>query len=182
MQYRRAKIAGASYFFTVVTHERQPIFRNPDAVALFQAGVDHIRLRHPFQIDAFVILPDHIHTVWTLPDGDADFSKRWRLIKEAFTKPFARSPQHSAPSASRRSKGEQAVWQRRFWEHVIRNDDDYAAHIDYIHYNPVRHGFVAAARDWAYSSFLEWVERGVYEPYWGSDEKPPLPEWAVRGE
>ena len=182
MRYRRAKIAGASYFFTVVTHERRPIFRNAGAVALFQSGVDRIRDRHPFDIDAFVILPDHIHTVWTLPDGDAEFSKRWRLIKEAFTKPFVRQTQPSELSASRRAKGEQAIWQRRFWEHLIRNEDDYAAHIDYIHYNPVRHGLTAAARDWPHSSFSEWVERGVYEPYWGSDEMPPLPKWAVRGE
>lgn len=182
MQYRRAKIAGASYFFTVLTHEQQPIFRNAQAVALFQAGVNHVRERHSFEIDAFVILPDHIHTVWTLPEGDADFSKRWRLIKEAFTKPFARQTQQLALSASRRAKGEHAVWQRRFWEHVIRDEADYAAHVDYIHYNPVRHGLVSVARNWPHSSFPDWVERGVYEPYWGSDAMPPLPEWAVRGE
>jgi len=182
MQYRRAKIAGASYFFTLVTHERRPIFKSADAVALFQSGLKRIQERHPFEVDAFVILPDHIHTVWTLPDGDADFSKRWRLIKEAFTKPFVRQHQQPKLSASRRAKGEQAVWQRRFWEHVIRDEADYAAHVDYIHSNPVRHGLVSAPRDWPNSSFSDWVGRGVYEPHWGSDEMPPMPDWAMNAE
>jgi putative transposase len=182
MQYRRAKIAGASYFFTIVTYERCPIFGNAETVALFQTALNRIKDRHPFEVDAFVILLDHIHTIWTLPEGDAAFSKRWRLIKEAFTKPFVRQHQSSEPNASRRAKGEQAVWQRRFWEHVIRDDTDYAAHVDYIHYNPVRHGLVSAARGWPHSSFSGWVERGIYEPCWGSDDMPPVPEWAVRGE
>ena len=182
MQYRRAKVAGASYFFTIVTHDRHPIFRNVEAVALFQTGLKRIKSRHPFEVDAFVILPDHIHMVWTLPDGDAEFSTRWRLIKEAFTKPFVWQRQQLDRSTSRLAKGEQAIWQRRFWEHVVRDEADYAAHIDYIHYNPVRHGLASAARDWPYSSFSSCVERGVYEPHWGADEMPPMPEWAVRGE
>jgi putative transposase len=181
MQYRRAKVAGASYFFTVVTHERRPIFADAEMAALFQAGLNRIKSRHPFEVDAFVILPDHIHAIWTLPEGDANFSMRWRLIKESFTKSFVRQHQISASSLSRRAKGEQSIWQRRFWEHVIRDDADYSAHMDYIHYNPVRHGLVSTARDWPYSSFSVWVERGVYEAYWGSDTMPPMPEW-VRGE
>jgi putative transposase len=182
MQYRRAKVAGASYFFTVVTHERRPIFSNAEAVVLFQTGLNRIRNRHSFEVDAFVILPDHIHTVWTLPESDADFSMRWRLIKEAFTKPFVRQHLASEPSTSRRAKGEQAVWQRRFWEHVIRDEADYAAHVDYIHYNPVRHGLASAAGDWPHSSFSSWVKRGIYEPYWGSGDMPPMPAWARRSE
>jgi putative transposase len=182
MNYRRAKIAGACYFFTVVTHERRPIFQDAEAIALFEIGLNRIRDRHPFKVDAFVILPDHIHSIWTLPDGDADYSKRWRLIKEAFTKPFVRQFQPSTVSASRRAKGEQAVWQRRFWEHAIRDDADFAAHVDYIHYNPVRHGLVTAARDWPYSTFSAWAERGVYQPNWGSDAMSPLPEWVLRAE
>jgi putative transposase len=177
MQYRRAKVAGATYFFTVVTHHRQPIFKDANAVALFDAGLMRIQMRHPFKVDAFVILPDHIHTIWTLPDGDADYSKRWRLIKEAFTKEFVPQSEPIARSRSRVAKNEQSIWQRRFWEHVIRDEADYAAHADYIHYNPVRHGLTAAARDWPYSSFSQWVARGAYEPYWGSDEVPPFPEW-----
>lgn len=182
MRYRRASIPGASYFFTVVTQERRPIFDSAETVALFEAGLKHVKARHPFEIDAFVILPDHLHTIWTLPEGDADFSTRWRLIKEAFTKPFVRSREPMQRNASRRAKNEQSIWQRRFWEHVIRDEADYAAHVDYIHYNPVRHGFAKAARDWPYSSFSAWVERGAYEPHWGSDEMPPLPAWAAEPE
>ena len=182
MRYRRAKIAGASYFFTVVTHQRRPIFVDAGTVALFETGLNHIKARHPFDVEAFVILPDHIHTIWTLPEDDADFSMRWRLIKEAFTKPFVRAHQPIERNASRHAKGEQALWQRRFWEHLIRDEADFTAHADYIHYNPVRHGLVKAARDWPYSSFVEWIERGVYEPHWGSNDMPPLPDWAVQGE
>lgn len=182
MRYRRASIPGASYFFTVVTQERRPIFDSAETVALFEAGLKHVKARHPFEIDAFVILPDHLHTIWTLPEGDADFYTRWRLIKEAFTKPFVRSREPMQRNASRRAKNEQSIWQRRFWEHVIRDEADYAAHVDYIHYNPVRHGFAKAARDWPYSSFSAWVERGAYEPHWGSDEMPPLPAWAAEPE
>jgi putative transposase len=182
MKYRRAKISGASYFFTIVTHQRQPIFTTAEIIALFETSVSRIKARHPFDIDAVVILPDHIHTIWTLPGGDADFPRRWRLIKEAFTKPFVRAHGARPRNASRLAKNEQAIWQRRYWEHVIRDDDDFAAHVDYIHFNPVRHGFVSAARDWPYSSFAAWVERGVYEPSWGSDDMPPLPDWAKRGE
>ncbi len=182
MYYGRVRIPGASYFFTVVTCDRRPIFQHTEAIALFDAAVTRIRQRHPFEIDATVILPDHIHTIWTLPDGDADFSTRWRLVKEAFTKPFVRQNLPSSRSDSRRSKGEQPVWQRRFWEHLIRDEADYVAHVDYIHINPVHHGLAAAASEWPHSSFAEWVERGVYAPNWGSDKMPPLPDWAVNVE
>ncbi len=182
MRYRRAKIAGATYFFTVVTDGRRPIFKDASAVALFEAGLNRIKERHPFDVDAFVILPDHIHTLWSLPDGDADFSKRWRLIKETFTKSFIRNREIPRPNASRCTKGEQAVWQRRFWEHMIRDESDFSQHVDYIHSNPVRHGLVSAAREWPHSSFPNWVNRGVYEPHWGSNDMPPLPEWAGRSE
>ncbi len=181
MRYRRAKIEGGTYFFTVITEGRQPIFKDASAVALFETGLSRIRERHPFEVDAYVILPEHIHMLWTLPAGDADYSKRWRLIKEAFTKSSVR---HDAPqrSESRRAKSEQAIWQRRFWEHVIRDESDFCEHVDYIHSNPVRHGLVSAAQDWPHSSFSEWVRCGAYEPHWGSGDMPPLPEWAARSE
>ena len=182
MRYRRLKIPGATYFFTVVTHDRRPLFRDPSAVALFKAGVNRIQSRHPFTVDATVILPDHIHTLWTLPDGDANFSTRWRLIKEAFTKAYIRDHPLPEPSASRRAKGEQPIWQRRFWEHVIRDDADYAAHADYIHYNPVRHGLVSAARDWPHSSFADWVARGALGEGWGTAAMPKLLAWMERYE
>ena len=146
-------------------------------MALFLAAVDKVRSRHPFEIDAYVVLPDHLHALWTLPDGDASFSTRWRLIKEAFTRAYIKTHEVPHPSASRRFKGEQSIWQRRFWEHAIRDDADFAAHLDYIHINPVRHGLVTAARDWPYSTFADWVARGNYDAWWGSEDMPPLPEW-----
>ncbi len=182
MRYRRARIAGATYFFTVVTEGRRPIFRDDSVVAMFETGLNRIKDRHWFNVDAYVVLPDHIHTLWTLPEGDANFSTRWRLIKEAFTKAYIRDHSPMEQSASRHAKGEQPIWQRRFWEHVIRDEADYAAHVDYIHYNPVRHGLVSAARDWPHSSFSQWVEQGAYQPHWGSGDMPALPEWAGRHE
>jgi putative transposase len=152
-------------------------------VALFEAGLARVKDRHPFEIDAYVILPDHIHALWTLPDSDADYSSRWRLIKEAFTKAFMRNGNEpSTQTLSRLAKGEQPVWQRRFWEHTIRSEAEFSALADYIHYNPVKHGLVAAARDWPNSSFAKWVQQGWYEPHWGSGDMPPLPDWAKRYE
>jgi len=182
MRYRRVKLSGGSFFFTLVTEYRRPLFRETRVVALFLEVVEKIRCRHPFEFDAYVVLPDHLHALWTLPEGDTNFSTRWRLIKEAFTRAYVKA--HGAPyrNESRRSKGEQGVWQRRFWEHTIRDDSDFARHLDYIHINPVHHGLSAAARDWPHSSFLAWVERGAYDPLWGSDAPAELPEWAKQHE
>jgi putative transposase len=178
MNYRRARVKGGCYAFTVVTDGRRPVFRDAAVVALLEAALAKVQDRHPFEIEALVVLPDHLHTVWTLPVDDDDFPMRWRLIKEAFTRAYLRT--HAAPpvSASRRVKGEQSIWQRRFWEHLIRDDRDFHDHLDYIHSNPVHHGLVAAPRDWPHSSFATWVARGVYTPEWGADELPPMPDWA----
>ena len=182
MRYRRVVIEGACYFFTVVTHERQRLFSDPQTVQLLADAIAKVRVRHPFEIEAQVILPDHLHTIWTLPDGDANYAARWRLIKEGFTRAYCQS--HGTPerTATARARGEQPVWQRRFWEHLIRDDRDFSVHLDYIHRNPVRHGLVSAPRDWPQSSFADWVARGVYDPAWGSGEMPDLPEWAKRHE
>ena len=130
MRYRRATLPGGSYFFTVVTERRFPLFRDDACVALFLESAEKIRSRHPFEIDAYVVLPDHLHALWTLPEGDANFSTRWRLIKEAFTRAYLKA--HSPPerNESRRSKGEQGIWQRRFWEHVIRDEADFITHLE----------------------------------------------------
>jgi putative transposase len=127
------------------------------------------RRTHPFTIDAWVVLPDHLHCVWTLPEGDADFSTRWRLIKTI----FARSvPIGERRSAARRRSGERGIWQRRFWEHAIRDSEDFAAHVDYVHFNPVKHGYVGHAADWPHSTFRACVRRGYYPEAWlGPDEK-----------
>src|SRR5262245_47343914 len=179
MRYRRLFQPGASYFFTLVTHERSPIFRDSSAVDLYRRAVRKVRASRPFSLDAEPVLPDHIHLLVTLPDGDADFPTRVRLIKTAFTRSIlGHRRSHDGPSESRIAKGEQAIWQRRYWEHMIRDERDFQAHLDYIHINPVKHGLVAAVR-LAALHVLAWVERGTYEPWWGSDEMPPLPDWVA---
>jgi putative transposase len=180
MRYRRVFVPGATYFFTLVTHERAPLFSDAAAINLYQRAVRKVQAARPFTLDAEVILPDHIHLLLTLPDGDADYPTRLRLIKTAFTRAMLSGQASAALSVSRAVKGERAFWQRRYWEHTIRDERDFRAHLDYIHINPVKHGLVSAATDWPHSTFLTWVERGAYEPWWGADEMPPLLEWAGR--
>ncbi len=118
--------------------------------------------------------------IWTLPENDADFATRVRLIKTAFSKAVATAARCLSSNESRVRKGERDLWQRRYWEHLIRDEKDFQAHVDYIHINPVKHGLVARAIDWPESTFRTWVERGVYDAWWGSEDLPPLPEWAGR--
>ena len=168
MQYRRDYTQGASYFFTVVTFRRVQFLTSVAGVnSLRQAFKDEMA-RRPFVIDAIVILPDHIHSLWTLPKGDADYSMRWRNIKRTFTQQIALD-ERPAVFASRKHKGEQAIWQRRFWEHRIRDDEDFSHHVDYIHYNPVKHGYVKRPTDWAYSSIHRYIRQGVLSATWGSN-------------
>lgn len=169
MQYRRAKTPGSSYFFTVVTHNRRPILCESENIDLLRDSFRKVIHQHPFTIDAIVILPNHLHCVWTLPPGDADFSNRWRLIKSRFSRRCQIQYQGNI-SASRKSKNERAVWQRRFWEHLIRDDRDFINHVDYIHYNPIKHGLVVSVKDWQYSSFHRYVECGVYDLDWSGEQ------------
>lgn len=180
MQYRRLKIPGISYFFTAIAFRRQPIFRDEIAIEVLSDAILKVQSRRPFQIDAQVILPDHIHALWTLPEGDDDYSTRWRLIKEAFTRWHVAQHGEGQRSKSREGKGEQAVWQRRFWEHAIRDDDDFDHHFDYIHFNPVKHGYVAAPKDWPHSTFRDWVAKGRYDIGWGSDRAEEIAAWRMR--
>jgi putative transposase len=180
MRYRRTGVAGATYFFTVVTYERCALFGDPRAVAMLRQAIDRVLERRPFVIEAEVILPDHLHTLWTLPDDDCDYATRWRLIKEGFTRRYVAQFGEAERDERRRLKGERTVWQRRYWEHLIRDERDFTAHLDYIHLNPVRHGLVAAARDWPRSTFLSWAARGTYDLAWGSGEMPRLPACAGR--
>ena len=167
MQYRRAKSPGSSYFFTVVTHNRRPILCQSENIELLRDSFRKVMQQHPFIIDAIVILPDHLHCLWRLPPGDANFSTRWRLVKSWFSRRCHLQFQGQV-SDSRRSKNEKAVWQRRFWEHLIRDEQDFNNHVNYIHYNPVKHGLVLSPKDWEYSSFHRYVQRGVYDIDWGS--------------
>ncbi|NMG21064.1 REP-associated tyrosine transposase [Brasilonema bromeliae] len=168
MQYRRAKVNGGSYFFTVVTHNRRKFLCEPDNISLLRNAFRYVMQQHPFEIDAIIVLPDHIHSIWTLPDGEHDFSTRWRLIKSYFSRQCATEYQGEI-SKAREKKKEQAIWQPRFWEHQIRDDKDFAHHVEYIHYNPVKHGLVAAPKDWQYSSFHRYVRDGIYDMDWGAD-------------
>ncbi len=170
--YRRNRVPGGTYFFTVNLYDRRSeiLTRNIDVL---REAVRKVRARVPFHIDAWVVLPDHLHCLWTLPKGDADFSGRWQAIKTAFSKQI---PEGDFRSASRRGKGERGIWQRRFWEHTIRDDHDYGAHFDYVHFNPVRHGLVAHTGDWPYSSFHRSVAMGLYPADWVGDGAVMLSE------
>ncbi len=155
-RYRRAKVPGATYFFTVNLLNRRSdlLVRHID---LLRETVRATRSRHPFHIDAWVVLPDHMHCVWTLPDGDADFALRWKVIKFAFAR---RLPKTEVLTATLRSRGERGIWQRRYWEHLIQDERDYRHHVDYVHLNPLKHGLVERVVDWPYSSFHRAVRTG----------------------
>ena len=163
MQYRRTTIAGGTYFFTVNLAERHRRLL-VEHVDLLRTVVTDVKNRHPFVIDALVVLPDHLHAVWTLPPGDADYATRWMLIKTGFSRNIATGERRSE---SRRKKGERGLWQRRYWEHLIRDDQDYERHVEYIHYNPVKHGYAALAADWPHSSIHRYISAGMIPHDWG---------------
>jgi putative transposase len=166
-EYRRIDAPGATIFFTVVTHHRRSILADPTAVDLLRRAFRQAMHRSPFTIDAIVVLPDHLHAIWTLPAGDSKFATRWSAIKAGFTRAFlAAGGREAARSSSRRKRGEHGVWQRRFWDHVIRDDDDFGRHVDYIHYNPVKHGLVRCPHAWRHSSFHRHVRDGTYPADW----------------
>ena len=161
--YRRAFQPGGCYFFTLVTEQRRPLLiDNIDRLRrAFRVGIE----RRPLQIDAIVVLPDHLHTLWRLPEGDTDFSTRWIHIKRCFSAGL----QAPRVSSSKRRKREKGIWQRRFWEHLIRDEADWRRHMDYIHYNPVKHGYCVVPADWPYGSFRRCVADGLYAPDWGHE-------------
>jgi putative transposase len=163
--YTRARIPGATYFFTVSLAERHGndlLTRHIDAL---REAFRMTKQAHPFVIEAMVVLPDHLHCLWTMPSDDNNFSMRWRLIKARFSRTL---PHSERISFSRMRKGERGIWQRRYWEHVIRDERDLHRHLDYIHYNPVKHGYVERAIDWPCSSFHRYVMRGVYSANWAA--------------
>ena len=164
VDYRRNRVPGGTYFFTVNLLDRRSCLL-VEHIDWLREAVRAVKCRRPFEIDAWVVLPDHLHAVWTLPEGDSDYSGRWRSIKIAFAKGL---PKTERRSAVRLNKGERGIWQRRFWEHTIRDDADYAAHVDYVHVNPLKHGLVERLADWPYSSFHRAVARGVYHQDWAA--------------
>ncbi|MDZ4813377.1 MAG: transposase [Pseudomonadota bacterium] len=164
--YRRMRTPGATWFFTVNLLARRDNDLLTRHIDLLPDCVAAERARRPFRIDAWVVLPEHSHWLWTLPDGDSDYSTRWRRIKTDFSRAI---PPVESRSITRVRNGERAIWQRRFWEHQIRDDADYAHHLDDIHINPVKHGHVSHTADWPHSSFTGYVERGVYSVDWAAD-------------
>lgn len=149
-RYIRARVPGATYFFTLTLQDRgaHTLLENVDAL---RQSIVHVKRQRPFTIDAMVVMPDHLHALWTLPAEDADYSLRWLLIKRRFTQ----------------AVGTRGIWQPRFWEHLVRDQGDFNRHVDYIHFNPVKHGFVARAADWPHSSFHRYVRAGKLPPDWG---------------
>ena len=166
MQYRRSDIAGGTYFFTVNLAERKRTLL-VDHADILRTVIRKVKEKHPFDIDAMVVLPDHLHMLWTLPKGDNDFPTRMMLIKAGFSRLVEKGEYQSA---SRLSKAERGIWQRRYWEHLIRNEQGFADHVKYIHYNPVKHGYAARASDWKYSSIHRYIKAGILNADWGCDE------------
>lgn len=160
MEYRRHYQPEGTYFFTVVTEQRQPLLI--EHIDRLRAAFRHGMNRYPFTIGSIVILPDHLHTIWHLPENDADFSTRWMVIKRKFSSGL----KSGVITPSKQAKREKGIWQRRFWEHCIRNEDDWRNHMDYIHYNPVKHGYCRTPLEWPYSSFRRSVQQGLYTPDW----------------
>ena len=164
MYYRRAFVPGATCFFTVAAARRRPAFRDAVARALLRQAFRHVAQKHPFTVDAMVVLPDHLHCLWTLPPMDTDYPMRWRLIKTWVTQRYG----DGSPRPVKRP-----IWQGRYWEHLIRDEKDYRQHVEYTHYNPVKHGYVRTPVAWPHSSFRRYVKEGVYTEEWGSTE----PSW-----
>lgn len=162
-RYRRLPLPGRIWFFTVNLLERRRGLL-VDHIGLLRASFRDARLARPFEVVAVVVLPDHLHCIWRLPEGDSDNAARWSHIKSGFSRGL---PTTEWRNASRRAKRERGIWQRRFWARVIADDDDLRSHVDYIHFNPVKHGRVDRAVDWPYSSVHRWIARGDLSADWG---------------
>ena len=162
MHYRRSKTPGATYFFTVNLADRKQSYLT-EYIDHLRSVFNKVKNSHPFSHEAMVILPDHLHAIWTLPQNDHDFAARWSLIKSGFSRGL---PKGERISESRMKKRERGIWQRRYWEHQIRDDEDYARHVDYIHYNTVKHGYADQCIDWPYSSFHKYVREGWLPENW----------------
>ena len=170
-RYRRIRLEGGVFFFTVVTYERRPILTTDLGLQCLRNAWRETNSTMPFEVEAVCVLPDHLHTVWTLPHGDDDYPARWRKLKGTFSREYrAEGGVHREADSSRRRKREVAVWQRRYWEHRIRDVDDLRRHVEYTHFNPVKHGHVTDLTDWPWSTFHDHVKQGWVEPDWGTIE------------
>ncbi len=177
VRYRRNFVPGGTYFFTVTLADRTSSALT-DHVDALRTAFRLARHERPFTIDAIVILPDHLHAIWTLPSGDSDFSGRWKRIKAHVTHRLVAA----GVPVMRHRNGEYALWQRRFWEHTIRNESDFERHVDYVHFNPIKHGLVSRTRDWPYSSFHAYVRRGLLPVAWAGDVDESMMNFGERRE
>jgi putative transposase len=163
--YRRNFIAGGSFFFTVNLNDRRSSLL-VEKIDLLRQAFRNVKNKLPYDIAAMVVLPDHLHCIWTLPPDDSDYPIRWKMIKALFSRGL---PKIEIRSQGRQSKGERGIWQRRYWEHTLRDENDWQRHVDYIHYNPVKHGHIARVAEWPFSTFHRYVKNGIYQIEWGSD-------------
>lgn len=164
-EYRRLFINGGTYFFTIVTHNRRPFLCDHLALDRLKMAFIYVKNKYPYAMKGLVVLPDHLHCIWQLPENDSNFSMRWNLFKRYF------SIGMESPINKRREK---LIWQRRFWERLIRDEEDLHRYLDYIHFNPVKHGYVQNAKDWENSTFKQYVKRGFYDINWGCNESVNL--------
>jgi putative transposase len=157
-QYRRTFVGGGCYFFTVVTYARRPILCDAEVRAALRAAIEEVRIKRPFTINAWVLLPDHLHCIWTLPEDDEDFSTRWMMIKRKVSI-TCRDNYHHAEllNKSKQKHRESTLWQRRFWEHKIRNEEDFISHMNYVHFNPVKHSLVETPAEWPHSTYHRYT-------------------------
>jgi putative transposase len=180
-RYKRWYVPGGTFFFTLVAYRRQHLFDDENARRCLHDAIQEIRERHPFEIVAMVLLPDHLHAIWSLPPKDVRYPMRWRRIKEEFTRRYLGSGgEESLQSAYRRRTGYRGVWQKRFWEHTCRDEADLRRCVEYVHFNPKKHKLARNVRDWKWSTFHRFVEAGEYTNAWGAVDPAPgydEPEW-----
>ncbi len=182
-EYRRAYIPGGSFFFTLVTNQRRKILTLPESREALRYAFSMVQNLNSFEIIAICLLPDHLHCIWTLPVVDADYSTRWKMIKAFFSRKYLRAGGMSGEiSLSKIQKGEVGVWQRRFWEHTLRDEIDFNRHLDYLHFNPVKHGLVEEVSAWPWSSFHRYVRTGYYPVDWGGNDHLKLSQEQIGGE
>lgn len=175
--YVRWREKGASYFFTVVTYRRRRIFSEPASRSLLRTAIESVRERLPFGIQAFVLLPDHLHCIWSLPENDDDFPKRWQQIKGRFSHDYlAAGGCDRTITAQHQQQKRRGIWQPRYWEHRIRDEADYFRYRDYVHLNPVKHGYVEEPGEWPWSSFHHFVQNNWLDPQWPGSSPVDLPE------
>ncbi len=181
-EYRRIYQPGGTYFFTIVTYNRKPLFSSQQCRDILHSCWQEVQSRHPFKTIALCLLPDHIHTIWNLPEDDVDYPMRWKEIKRLFTRKYMDLiGSDGARNESHQVQGEASIWQRRYWAHVVLDQEDLNDHIDYIHINPLKHGLVNRVADWHYSTFMKYVEKGIYPTDWGGEKEIRLLD-RLRGE